>query len=59
MFAKDDRVVVLCTESAQRGSHSWSSPQVHLWTVKEGRAAAIWQFQGDQQTEDEFWSAPA
>jgi len=57
IVANGDRVVVLCTESATRGSHSWSSPQVHLWTVTEGRATAFWQFQGDQQTEDEFWSA--
>jgi ketosteroid isomerase-like protein len=59
ILAKDDRVVVLCTESAQRGDRSWSSPQVHVWTIKNGRASVFWQYQGDQQTEDEFWSAPA
>jgi uncharacterized protein len=58
ILAKGDRVVVLCTESAQRGGRSWSSPQVHVWTVRDGRAAVFWQYQGDQQTEDEFWSAP-
>ena len=58
VFAKRDRVVVLCTESAQRGDRSWSSPQVHIWTVKDGRATTFWQYQGDQQTEDEFWSEP-
>jgi hypothetical protein len=47
---------VLCTESAQRGGRSWSSPQVHVWTVKDGRATVFSQYQGDQQTEDEFWS---
>jgi len=57
ILANGDRVVVLCTESATRGSRNWSSPQVHLWTVREGRATVFWQFQGDQQTEDEFWSA--
>ncbi|MBV8406352.1 MAG: nuclear transport factor 2 family protein [Alphaproteobacteria bacterium] len=56
ILAKGDRVVVLCTESARRGDRSWSSPQVHVWTVSEGRAVAFRQFQGDQQTEDEFWS---
>jgi uncharacterized protein len=56
VFAKRDRVVVLCTESARRGDRSWSSPQVHVWTVKDGRATMFWQYQGDQQTEDEFWS---
>jgi ketosteroid isomerase-like protein len=58
VLANDEKVVVLCTESAQRGSRSWSSPQVHVWTInKDGRVAVFWQFQGDQQTEDEFWSS--
>jgi hypothetical protein len=56
MFAKRDRVVVLCTESAQRAGRSWSSPQVHAWTLKDGRVIFFWQYQGDQETEDEFWS---
>ena len=56
VLAKDDRVIVLVTESAQRHKRRWSSPQVHAWTVKDGRATVFWQFQGDQQTEDEFWS---
>jgi ketosteroid isomerase-like protein len=59
ILAKGDRVVVLCTEFAERGNLSWSSPQVHVWTVRKNRAAVFWQFQGDQQTEDEFWSARA
>src|SRR6516164_304063 len=40
ILAKGDRVVVLCTESAQPGGRSWSSTQVHVWTVKDGRAAS-------------------
>ena len=56
VLAKDDRVIVLVTESAQRHKRQWSSPQVHAWTVKDGRATVFWQFQGDQQTEDEFWA---
>lgn len=56
ILAKGDRVVALVTESAQRLGREWSSPQVHVWTVKDGRANVFWQFQGDQQTEDEFWS---
>jgi len=49
-------VIVLVTESASRKGRQWSSPQVHAWTVKGGKATVFWQFQGDQQTEDEFWS---
>jgi len=56
VLAKGDRVIVLVTESAQRHGRRWSSPQVHAWTVKGGRATVFWQFQGDEQTEDEFWS---
>lgn len=56
ILAKEHRVVVLCTESGERDGKNWSSPQVHVWTVKDGRATVFWQFQGDQQTEDEFWS---
>jgi uncharacterized protein len=56
VLAKGERVVVLCTESAQRARRTWSSPQVHVWTVRNGRATVFWQYQGDQQTEDEFWS---
>jgi hypothetical protein len=59
VLANDQRVVVLCTESAQRGPRSWSSPQVHVWTVKDGHVTVFRQFQGDQQTEDDFWSSDA
>jgi uncharacterized protein len=56
ILANRDRVVVLCTESASRAGRSWSSPQVHVWTVKDGRATAFQEYEGDQQGEDEFWS---
>jgi ketosteroid isomerase-like protein len=57
VLAKDDRVVVLCTESARRGGRSWSSPQVHVWTIKDGKATVFCEYMGDQQAEDEFWSS--
>jgi len=56
VLANDDRVIVLVTESAERNGRKWSSPQVHAWTIKEQKASVFWQYQGDQQTEDEFWS---
>ena len=56
ILANRDRVVLLCTETARRAGRSWSSPQVHVWTVKDGRATAFWEYEGDQQGEDEFWS---
>jgi hypothetical protein len=59
VLAKGDTVVALVTESAQRGGRTWSSPQVHVWTIRGGRIECFWQYQGDQQTEDEFWSMAA
>ena len=56
VLAKGDRVVVLCTESARRGARTWSSPQIHVWTVKDGKATVFEEYPGDQQGEDEFWS---
>jgi uncharacterized protein len=57
VLAQGDRVVVLCTESAQRGGRKWSAPQVHVWTMKDGKATAFWEYEGDQQGDDEFWSS--
>ncbi len=54
-----DQVIVLCTVAAERNGQSWSSPEVHVWRVAGDRAVAFREFQGDQQTEDEFWSSPS
>jgi ketosteroid isomerase-like protein len=50
-----ERVVALTTVSATRKGRSWSSPEVHVWRVVDGKALEFREFQGDQQTEDEFW----
>jgi len=49
ILAKGDRVVVLCTESAQRAGRNWMAPQVHVWTVKNGKATAFREYEGDEQ----------
>ena len=59
IVASGERVIALTTVSAERGGRSWSSPEVHVWRVVNGRAADFREYQGDQQTEDEFWSSPA
>lgn len=59
VLAKGTRVVVLCTESAQRSDRNWSSPQVHVWTVTDGKATHFREYPGDQSAEDEFWSSHA
>jgi ketosteroid isomerase-like protein len=56
ILASDETVVVLATVSAQRSGRSWSSPEVHTWHVVDGKAVSFREFQGDQQSEDEFWS---
>ena len=58
VLASGDRVVVLCTETAQRGDRSWTAPQVHVWTVKDGKATMFREYEGDEQGDDEFWSSP-
>jgi ketosteroid isomerase-like protein len=57
VLASNDRVVVLCTVAAERKGQSWSSSEVHLWRVVNELAIEFCEYQGDQQTEDEFWSA--
>jgi len=57
ILAEGDLVVVLCTDKAQRGNLSKTSQQVHVWGVRDGYAATFREYQGDQQSEDEFWSA--
>lgn len=56
-LADGERIVALCTISAERHGQAWSSPEVHVWRVIGGRATEFVEYQGDQQTEDEFWSS--
>jgi ketosteroid isomerase-like protein len=58
ILAQQDRVVVLCTVAAERLGQSWSSLEVHVWRVAGDQAADFREFQGDQETEDKFWSSP-
>ena len=57
VLAKDNRVVVLCTGAPSAAAGSWSAPQVHVWTVKDGKATVFREYEGDQQGDDEFWSS--
>jgi ketosteroid isomerase-like protein len=56
LLANDTRVVALVTESGQREGRSWSSYQVHAWTVEDGKASVFWHYQGDQRSDEAFWS---
>jgi len=58
IISDGDRVVALTTVSAERAGRRWSSPEVHVWRVRDGKAVEFREYQGDQQAEDEFWSLP-
>ena len=57
ILADGERIIALTTVSAERDGRSWSSPEVHVWRVQDGRAITFREFQGDQEAEDRFWSA--
>ena len=57
ILAQQDRVVVLCTVSAERHGQAWSSAEVHVWRVAGGRAVDFREFQGAEQAEDAFWNS--
>ncbi|MGH3550003.1 MAG: nuclear transport factor 2 family protein [Pseudonocardiaceae bacterium] len=57
LLAGVDQVVALVAVSASRNGRAWASPEVHVWRITDGKASAFREFQGDQQTEDEFWSS--
>jgi uncharacterized protein len=55
VVADGDRVVAITTVSAQRNGRTLSTPEIHCWRVADGKAVEFREFQGDQQSEDEFW----
>jgi len=57
IVCEGERTVALCTVSAERNGQFWSSPEVHVWRLVNSKAVEFREFQGDQQTEDEFWSS--
>ena len=56
VLAEGDLVVGLVTVHATRGGVSASFPEVHVWRMKNGKAADFREYQGDEQREDRFWS---
>ena len=56
LLADGDLVVVLATVTAQRSGVSASFPEVHVWRMKNGKAAEFCEYLGDEQREDRFWS---
>ena len=56
VLAEDDVVVALVTVKAERNGQSAAFPEVHLWRLVNAKATEFREFQGDEQTEDRFWS---
>jgi|SRR5581483_2694170 len=56
VLAEDDVVVVLLTVKAERNGRSAAFPEVHVWRLANQKITEFREFQGDEQTEDRFWS---
>lgn len=55
VLASDDHVVVLVTESAERGGKTLDSNEVHVWHLEGGRATEFWGCSVDSYAVDEFF----
>jgi uncharacterized protein len=56
VLAEGDLVVALVTVKAERNDRAAAFQEVHAWRLANGKATDFREFQGDEQTEDRFWS---
>jgi ketosteroid isomerase-like protein len=56
VLAEDDVVVALVTVKAERNGASAAFAEVHVWRLANQKVIDFREFQGDEQTEDRFWS---
>jgi ketosteroid isomerase-like protein len=56
VLAEEDVVVALVTVKAERNGRFAAFPEVHVWRLANEKAIEFREFQGDEQTEDRFWS---
>ena len=56
VLSEENVVVALVTVKAERNGRSAAFEEVHVWRVSDGKITAFREFQGDEQTEDRFWS---
>ena len=57
VLAENDLVVALTTVHARRNGKWAAFSEVHVWRLRNGKAVSFREYQGDEQTEDRFWSA--
>jgi ketosteroid isomerase-like protein len=56
ILAEDDVVVAVVTVKAERNGRPAEFPEVQVWRLANGKVTEFREFQGDEQTEDRFWS---
>ena len=56
VLAEEAVVVVLVTVKAERNGRSAAFPEVHVWRLANEKVTEFREFQGDEHTEDRFWS---
>src|SRR6516164_2581288 len=56
VLAEEDVVVALVTVKAERNGRPAAFPEVHVWRLVNEKITEFREFQGDEQTEDRFWS---
>ena len=54
--ATETSVFVLCTVSADRAGQHAEFLEVHLWRMVNGHPVEFREFQGDEYTENKFWT---
>ena len=54
--ATETSVFVLCTVSANRAGRHAEFLEIHLWRMINGHPVEFREFQGDEYTENKFWS---
>ncbi len=56
VLVEEDLVVALVTVKAERNGRSAAFPEVHVWRLANEKVTEFREYQGDEQTEDRFWS---
>ena len=56
ILAGENVVVALVTVKAERNGRPAAFPEVHVWRLANDKVTEFREFQGDEQTEDPFWS---
>ncbi|MGH9156072.1 MAG: nuclear transport factor 2 family protein [Acidimicrobiales bacterium] len=56
VMASDGHVAVIVHATAERAGQAWSSDNVHVWHVVDGKATRFRGFSADPYADDEFWT---